>query len=122
MLPKRKRKEHLIPLRYRPVDWLSQGQQKTGVDRRIVLGQPESVKAVCRPAGDMDGVGPELAGQGLVQRISDPGGAVVPVVVVVIEAVPRPLIPLQKGLQPAPSWRRNLELLHPHRSIRSAIG
>ncbi len=56
-----------------------------------------------------------------VDRVSHPGGAVVPVIVVVIEAVHGQRIPRKELLQLQPGARRQIELLHPHRAVVSLV-
>ena len=50
MLPHRERKKHLLPRRDRPVHRMSQREQQSGVDRRIVGGETQGMEAVgpCR--------------------------------------------------------------------------
>ena len=52
VLSQREREKHLLPRRDRAVHRLSQRQQQSGVDQRIVDGQPPGVEAVGRAGGE----------------------------------------------------------------------
>src|SRR5215216_8055339 len=65
--------------------------------------------------------GPNRSAECPVERVADPSGAVVAIIVVMVKAILRPLVPLQESLQLAPGRRRYLQLLNPDRAVGLAV-
>ncbi len=122
VLPHRHREEHLFPRRDRPVHALPQREQQAGEDERVVRGESLGVEPVGGAGGKRLGLSLDRPADHAVERIPDPGRAVVPVVVVVIEAVLRPLVPAEKITKLEPCGRRQVELLQPDRAVVVHVG
>jgi hypothetical protein len=72
------------------------------------------MEAIARPGSEASGALLYPPAQCPVECVTHPGGAVIAVVVVMIEAVFRLLVPLQKFLQLPSGVRRYLQLLDPY--------
>jgi hypothetical protein len=117
MLPQGHRKKHLLPRGNRPVHPRPESQKEPGEDRRIVGGEAQGVEPVGRSRRQVGGLRLDRAADDTVDGVTDPGGTVVAVVVVVIEPVLGPLVPAEELPQLEPGGRRQVELLQPHRPV-----
>src|SRR5919106_6217642 len=91
------------------------------MNRRVVGGQAWRLKPIGPAGGKSAGVLPDPARQRSVEGIAHPGGAIIPVIVVMVVPVLRALIPFEEGLKLTPRLWWDFELLHPHRPIDPAI-
>ena len=112
MLPKPDRKKHLLPPGHFVVHRLPKPDHEAAVEQHIVLVEPPSLISPGE-SGRGGAVAGNRPAQHLVQRVPDPGRAVVPVVVVGVAGVLRPDVPQEKIPQRRPLGRRQLQLLGP---------
>src|SRR5215203_5187156 len=79
------------------------------------------MKAVRLPGGPVGGVVPYPLPQSTVQRVPNPGRTVVSIVVIMIEAILGPFVPLEKLLKLLLGTPGHLQLLDPDRPVGATI-
>jgi hypothetical protein len=80
------------------------------------------VETIGRAGRQLRGLRLDRAAEDAVERVTDPGRAVVPVIVIVIEPVLRLLVPPQELPELQSRRRREVQLLQPHRPVVPHVG
>src|SRR5205823_5043056 len=103
------------------VDRLTESEQCSHVNPFVVLREALSVCAIRRSARYMLTRASNDSAKCAVECIANPSGAIVAVVVVMVEAIFGSFIPLDELHERRALRRSEVELLCPHRTVRLAV-